>query len=247
MKAIDKARKDSRVSSLLEELDAKTKLKFSQSKEPGWGSSYGDGIYRITFSSCRHPSASLAHELLHVKTQLNGYKRIRIGISSIDQTESFNRFMTCLDNELQHHKFYDEFISLGFEPHQFYMDEDTETENHLRQEIDNGYEKLIDSVICLFSIIAPGGAMTSTTIEALKTKLYSVNGGAYKESLQKIEELVASWSRSPSFDAVPTIKWIMLVMAPLQNMTWFGFEATNRPPNQGFFVDMPFEVQEPAR
>lgn len=134
MKAIDKARRDPRVSSLLEEVDAKTKLKFSQSKEPGWGSSYADGIYRITYSGCRHPSASLAHELLHVKTQLNGYKRIRIGISSIDQTQSFNRFMECFDNELQHHKFYEEFISLGFEPHQFYMDEDAETESFLSQE-----------------------------------------------------------------------------------------------------------------
>lgn len=246
MKAIDKARRDSRISSLLSDISSNTKLKYTKSKNDGWGCNYSNGAFIISYSGCNHPSAALAHELLHVKTQLNGYKRIRIGISSIDQTESFIRFMTCLDNELQHHKFYNEFIMLGFEPHQFYCDSDIETEAYICGEINNGYKKLIDAVICLFSIIAPGGTMPNTTIDVLKQQLFSVNDGVYKGSLQKIEKAVNNWAQSPSFDAVQTVKNILLSMEQTNNLTWFGFDAADKTPSNGFYVDMPFEVNDPT-
>lgn len=43
-------------------------------------------------------------------------------------TEDFNILMAALDNELQHHKFYNQFISYGYKDKEFYVDSDKYTE-----------------------------------------------------------------------------------------------------------------------
>lgn len=244
MKAIDKARNDQRILSLLDSIGARIKLRFQKSRDDGWSSNLQRGVATIGYTGCRHPSAALAHELLHVDTQLRGYRRIRVGISSIDQTSSFKRLMNCLDNELQHHKFYARFLAMGFPPEQFYRDSDAETEGHLVRSAGGTYAKLIDVLPDFLSAIAPGGDLDEESRSRLRNQFLEVSQGAYSNELRRIEALFAEWAKLETFDAVKTIKKIMLTIQPVQNYTWFGFDGNARPPDPGFFVDAEFTPVE---
>lgn len=241
MNVIDKARNDQRVTILINGLSQQLKIKYKKSKIDSWGSSMENGVATISYCGCRHPSASLAHELLHIDTQLKGYKRIRIGISSVYQTmSSFRNLLTCLDNELQHHKFYSQFLSLGFKPDQFYMDSDIETEKYLRRELSKQYSMLTELIPNYFTVIAPGGSIEESVKEELKNDFLNINEGIYKKQLLKIERLVKSWAASKSYDNIQLMKEIMLTIQKENNLTWFGFNSSDQPPNQGIFVDKEF-------
>jgi hypothetical protein len=244
MSVMRKATNDQRVTGLINQLSEKVKLEYQKSKENGWGSNMENGIATISYNSCRHPSAALAHELLHIDAQIKGYQRIRTGISSVDQTPAFGNFLTCLDNELQHHKFYSQFLLLGFKPEQFYSDSDVETEKFLRQELLKQYSTLIELIPNYFTVIALGGSMNGSIREELKGGFLNIHNGDFKDKLIKIENLVASWSISESYDNVSLMKEIMLIIQKENNLTWFGFSSDDRPPNDGFFVDKIFSVIE---
>jgi hypothetical protein len=91
MNAMDKARGDPRVQNVLRELSGKVKIKYAASKHEGWGSNLQNGQATIWWSGCRHPSASLMHELLHIRLQLRGYRRIRVSVSNIADPETAKR------------------------------------------------------------------------------------------------------------------------------------------------------------
>lgn len=241
MSVIDKARNDQRVTILINGLSQQVKIKYKKSKIDSWGSSMENGVATISYCGCRHPSASLAHELLHIDTQLKGYRRIRIGISSVYQTmSSFGNLLTCLDNELPHHKFYSQFLSLGFKPDQFYMDSDIETEKYLRRELSKQYSMLTELIPNYFTVIAPGGSIEESVKKELKNDFLNINEGIYKKQLLKIERLVKSWAASKSYDNIQLMKEIMLTIQKENNLTWFGFNSSDQPPNQGIFVDKEF-------
>src|SRR5205823_12320984 len=103
------------------------KIRYHRSSDLNWGCHVDGKIAHISYQKTAHPGASLAHELLHVLVQHSGYERIRVGFSTIDQTWRFQRLMTCLDNELQHHKMFPRFAQLGFPANEFYADDDVET------------------------------------------------------------------------------------------------------------------------
>ncbi len=247
MKAIDKARRDARIAALLEEISDKIKIKYKKSDDDGWGTNFEAGVTTVYWSGCKHPSASLAHELLHLKTQLSGYRRVRVGTSSLDQTKTFGIFIRCIDNELQHHKFYNEFLSLGFRPDQFYMDSDSETEAYLNQEIDQGINNIFRLVTCFFTAIAPGGAMSAIKANEIKEKLFSVENGNHSAKLKSIEEIVKTWSEDKNYDVSIPIKKIMLEIEPNNNLTWFGYASGDTFPEEGFFVDLPFDIRPPDK
>lgn len=245
MAQIDKAKNDSRVTSLLEDIRDKIKLQFIKTSNESWGSNLLGRKAEITHCSCNHPSAALAHELLHLKTQLGGYRRLRIGISSIDQSPLFQRFMTCLDNELQHHKFYNEFISLSFKSPQFYCDSDSDTEKQLQKNLSIGYKSLIALLPDFFTSIAPGGSASPDEKNKLKGQFLDYNDRQYESQLVAIERLVRDWAESDDVNAESTVKKIMLTIEPINNLSWFGYSEQDRPPQDGFFVDQEFEVNEP--
>ena len=203
-------------------------------------------IAHIGYSGCKHPSASLAHELLHLDTQLRGYQRIKIFISSIGQTNSFKILMDALDNELQHHKFYNRFISLGFQPDQFYQDSDSDTESHLKEILSSTFDNVIQVIPHYLSVIAPGGSFPQHIKDELKASFLAINGGQFSTQLLKIEEIIYAWESSNIFDATETIREIMLTIQPVNNLTWIGHDSSDRPPEKGFFVGDAFHVQSPS-
>lgn len=248
MNAIDKARGDPRVQNVLRELSEKVKIKYAASKQEGWGSNLQNDQATISWSGCRHPSASLMHELLHIRLQLKGYRRIRVSISNIADPETAKRLMDCIDNEMQHHKFYPDFLSAGFTSDQFYSDSDADTERFLDGEISSGPGSTAAAAIVFFSLIAPGGTLLPSAKARLRQRLEALDGGAHSAAFLGIESAVNAWVASTETDATEHIRRVLLAVRPTGNLTWYGFEATHRPPNDvGVFVDQPFGVREPQK
>jgi hypothetical protein len=105
--------------------------------------------------------------------------------------------------------------------------------------------KLIELIPDFLSAIAPGGLLSPEARHRLREAFLRVNDGVFSQQLLKIEELFKAWAVSDCYDAVDTVKNIMLTIKPSENLTWISFHASDRPPGNGFFVDMQFEVKEP--
>jgi hypothetical protein len=244
MSVIDKARGDKRVQDILCEVSSRVKLRYQKSKSEEWSSNLENGKAIIGYNRCQSPSAALAHELLHIDAQLRGYRRMRICFSSIDQTGSFKNLMNCLDNVLQHRKFYPKFLSMGFRPDQFYCDSDQNIEGYLTQAAQRSYQKLIDLMPDFLAVIAPGGSLSENSQQRLRGMLLAVENGKFSQQLQGIEDLFREWAACDTYDAVETVKKIMLTIQPTDNFTWIGFDANDRRPASGFFVDAEFFFAE---
>ena len=247
MNSLDKAKSDRRVQSLLKNLEAQVKIKYRRSNDDGWGSNLEGLFATIWWCGCKHPSASLAHELLHIQLQINGYRRIRVIVSNIASYEIIKRLMDCIDNEIQHHKIYPLFISMGFTPEQFYCDSDAETIQFLRQEVALGFNFVAEASIVFFSLIAPGGGLTDAEKDDLRTQLITMDDGKYSSAIIGISSAISDWIQSPISDASEYIKQVFLAIQPENNMTWYGFSSLARPFGDGMFVDLEFSVKEPKR
>lgn len=246
MNALDKANRDSRIQSLKKEVLSRIKVKYRKAKSDSWASNMEQGIATIWWKGCAHPSASFAHELLHLKLQLAGYKRIRVSISNLADPETSKRLMGCIDNEMQHHKFYREFTTLGFRDDQFYCDFDSGIEEFLESEISQCNSSTVNASIVFFSLIAPGGSLTDVAKTSIRAKLYALDGGKHIPSFEGIEASIADWVGVPSADATEYIRRILLAIKPHNNLTWYGFSEADRLANgEGVFADQPFEVEEP--
>lgn len=245
MNALDKANGDSRIQSLIKEVSSKVKVKYRKSKHDSWASNMEHGVATIWWKGCAHPSASFAHELLHIKLQLNGYKRIRVSFSNLADPATSSRLMECIDNEIQHHKFYDEFIAIGFKPDQFYGDSDSEIEEFLEKQISECMSSTVEAAIVFFSLIAPGGSLTDEAKTRIRAKLYALDGGKHIPCFEGIEKAIMEWSSASSGDATEYIKRVILSIKPHDNCTWYGFSKNARPANgDGVFVDQSFSVEE---
>lgn len=183
--------------------------------------------------------------MLHLKLQINGFRQLRNGISSLDQTPDFQTLMECLNNELQHQKFYDEFIGLGFKPNQFYMDSDEFTGQEIKKEIDAGIKSTTRLLVTALSLLAPGGALPDDEVLSLWNELCNSMGGKYKDVLELVKKEIEDWKNSNEISQEKFVKMIFLAIQPQDNLTWFGFSPDAEGDNDGFFVDQEFQVISP--
>lgn len=243
MGIVEKAKKDPRIKPLFEAIREKVKVKFHRSEVETWGSRMESGIAHISYQKCNDPVPPMAHELLHIDTQLNGYRNIIIGISTYDRTPLFGRFMTCLNNELQHHKFYKKYLKMALPANELYCEDPVELEEYIKGQINKRIDKLIEIIPDFFTLIAPGGCLADDVKVDFLKQIVEIKNGAYQNQLNEIERIVTAWRESDSYDNLPVIRDIMLVLQPKPNYTWFGFNKTDRPPDQGFFVDKIFKIE----
>jgi hypothetical protein len=120
---------------LYADVSSHTPIDLTPSNDDGWSSKTDQGRTTIFYAGTDHPEACLAHELLHAKLKCHGYEQYCTAICLTRKHPFITRVLEILDNELQHHKFYAEFLALGFEPSQMYHDSDSEVGTQLRQSI----------------------------------------------------------------------------------------------------------------
>jgi hypothetical protein len=180
---------------------------------------------------------------LRLDIQLAGYRRIRLGISSVIDNELMPDFISALDGELQHQKVYAKFIEMGFQPDQFYRESDEEIYLYLKQFLSAPPEKLSSIVPYFLTCIAPGGAMSLEKHQELYDQFLRLNNGLYIKQLLTIEQLIKDWGNAETFDQTVTVRKIMLTIEPAANFSWFGFKDETGFPDNGFFVDEVFSVR----
>jgi len=103
---------DSKNRNLYFEVLGKTNLELIESNK--WASRTNDNGAQIYYIESSDAISCFTHELLHVKYY-------HLGLKYLGHTgeNNFNPFIEFLFNQLSHHRFFDEFIQLGFEPHSF--------------------------------------------------------------------------------------------------------------------------------
>ncbi len=243
MSAHNKARKDPRVKPLLSEIQEIYKVQYHRSEMETWSAEVEDSVLNIGYSKTKNPGGALAHELLHGWVQHCGYRRLILDFSAIDNTSRFTNLVRCLDNELQHHKMYPRFKELGFGPIEFYCDSDVDTPEILEFLLNRSDTDLLDLLPNYFTAIAPGGSLSSEDRSQFDKRFRALYGGKYSRELSTIYDSVNEWASSDDFDAKPVIASILHQFKDPCD-TWFGHTPTDRPPNQGFFVDREFGVIE---
>lgn len=243
MSIISRAKSDIRLEALINCVEEKVKIKYHRSLDDGWGANFNGQIAEIWYQKCGFESAAFAHELLHIDTQLKGFKRIRKGASAHNQSPLFSRFMTCIDNELQHHKFYNRYIELGFEPEYFCSEPFEEIESYLYSVISANPTELLSVVPDYLTLISLEITHPVEKVVDLMSRFISINNGAFEGDLIKIREIINKWRQSETYDNLPTLRELVLTIYPKPNYTWFGFNSNDTPPDDGFFVDEAFQLQ----
>jgi hypothetical protein len=242
---VSKAKKDSRLMPLIDEVSKTYKIKYHKEHGDTWTSQVIKNELHVGYVKTNTPGGALAHELLHGWVQGCGYNRIAIGISAIDNTDRFRRLLNCLDNELQHHKMYPKFQALGFSPNEFYCDSDANTSSYLHSVLKRTNDELLDVIPDYLTAIAPGGGLTDVEKDDFDKAFRCREGGKHASALSKIHEAVNEWATSANFDVRSVVTPILhQLLNP--SYTWIGHTNTDRPPHTGFFVDQEFEVVEPS-
>lgn len=107
---------DSKNRNLYFEVLGKTNLDFIEFHK--WASRINENRAQIYYVESSDSISCFTHELLHVKYY-------HLGLKYLGHTaeKNFDKFIEFLFNQLSHHRFFDEFIQLGFEPHLFLYQE----------------------------------------------------------------------------------------------------------------------------
>jgi hypothetical protein len=235
--------KNPKLRNLAEKLRQRFKIRYVESEKPGWGAVFKGDRLEITYSQSKYPAACLAHELLHADLQLQGYRRLRVSFTGHGEHALFNRLTTALDNELQHHRMFPEFVRTGFPPEQFYDDAETGTRTFVRERLADQSASLLALVPDYLTLLAPGGDLTLADRNQLEVEFMAFGGGRYRVAFEKIRLAFAEWTSAPNLDACPTVRAICQAIYPGPHYIWFGHSPTERPP-AGFFVGEPFVATE---
>jgi hypothetical protein len=216
-------------------------ISYGDSDDDSWGTTVTTAGTILTAHD-EHLESCLAHELLHLWLQARGYRRIRRGVSSFDETGWLGQFITALDNELQHHRMFPRYLALGLDPRWFYGSSDQQTAACLEAQLANPHRDIKSMVLAYLTCIAPGGELTPDEAAQFNKRLHEDSGGAYHERLAVIDAAFAEWRAAWfTLNAEPFVRQIML---SLENptRTWFGYGAFAAFPENGFFVGEPFET-----
>jgi hypothetical protein len=244
---------DNRNKNLYDRVREHYKVNLKKSDDHSWGSHIEKDTVIISHSQTKYPISAFTHELLHPDTQLNGYKRIRAGLSlNKDTHQHMGRLISCIDNEFQHHKMFDKFIELGFPANEFYNDLDTETIPHLERILKTTGKTFISLSVEYLTLIAPGGVIPTDQLEELKQSFYNYDGGKYGVQFKTIDKIIADWKADTSYNAE---KYVIQFFQNLNaGQTWISYSdnlakglSADNFPSTGFYTNSSFTLEEIAK
>jgi len=231
---------------LYEGLAKATNIILTPASEGAWSTRTANGTRTITYTPTDHPEACLAHELLHIQLQENGYRCYLTAVSFAPKHDWVLFLLSKLDNELQHHKLYPAFLRLGFGPEHMYYDNDRDTYRLIQKDIarftsDSPVEFFLSAYV---PTIAPGGAGTTQDRLAIENQLRAKASTQTWKTLMAIRKVIMEYRDSNTLDAARTIARIMQLLGQYEP-TWIGH--TKRFPDDGIFIGNPFTMEEARR
>lgn len=217
-------------------------ITYGDSDDDSWGSNKTTAGIILTAAD-EHLDSCLAHELLHLWLQSRGYRRIRVGVSSFDDTGWFGQFITALDNELQHHKMFPRYVAMGLNPIWFYGSSDQHTADHLEAVLGNPGRGIKSMVLGYLTCIAPGGHLAAEQVAQFTQRFHEDRDGEYQDRLAAIDTAFAAWRNAwHTLNAEPFIRQIIQAVEN-PTTTWFGYGTASGFPENGFFVGQPFQME----
>ena len=209
------------------------------------------GVTEIEVSPTKHPTESLAHELLHAELKLKGYRQY-LRFTGLVPRESINSYVAllgALDNELQHHRFFFRFHQLGLSGKRFYSDADKRTFAEVRKQVElmTRAHSTADFLLQFLSAIAPGGSSDEKLRKPLRNFIQSKCDPSAWATLLAVEELIREWRNGDTEDAGPTIAAILNLVSKGERF-WVGPAVENPEAipdfSVGHFVGAPFALEE---
>lgn len=241
---------DKNIKPLYDFVNAQYPVKLKKSNDKFWGAYVEFRKQKhsaiIHWADTKYPRPCLVHELLHIKNQILGYKRIKIGIALDDDILKggyLGIVCNAIDNEFQHHKMFTEYTSLGFKPENFYNDDDANTEKYLTDYLRNDETNFINLSIQYLTLIAPGGHMAENKIQELKAEFRKQNGGKFAENFDEIDNLINDYKQDELYDAEIYIK--RFINNLVCGRVWIGYsDKLEFTPNNGYFVNEHFDIKD---
>ena len=229
---------------LYQQVSSHLPVQLKKSDDGVWHSNLESKRILISHSKTNHLQAAFTHELLHIETQLKGYRRLRAGVSlnrSIQEQLPF--LCEAIDSEFQHHKMYPRFIELGYQPHEFHQDSDSLVEQYILNGIEAKGQALTSITMVYFTLIAPGSVIPADRILELKEQFKNYDEGAFRARFDAIDSIVAAWKADVGFHAEPYIIELMNVLACTDAWIAYVPDSTNFP-GDGFFTSRPFTIED---
>lgn len=214
--------------------------------ESGWAAAIKGRSVEIGYSESPYPVSCLAHELLHARLQLNGYRRIKVYFTGHGSHTNFKRFADALDNELQHHRMFPDYLALGLPPEQFYDHQEIGVASELRHRVFSSAPRDLLSMIPDFlTVLAPGGELTPASRSELLGEFMRWAGPQNQAALLEVGAALDAWGKLPpaELNAEATVGRICRTMHN-PCLMWFGYSEGDRPPDKGFFAGPSFSVAE---
>ena len=126
---------DDKNAPLYEMLRVRVEIKLVASNVDSWTSKLSENVAYIGVLKSAYPTACFAHELLHIKLELDGMDHPYF-IDNEGLGEHANELIQFLYNQLAHHKMYSEFEEMSYSPEQFLYDSDRkDLRRRLRQDV----------------------------------------------------------------------------------------------------------------
>jgi hypothetical protein len=237
------ALQNERVRALYDVVNASTPITVVSNSDGCWGSTTVGSCTEITVTATRTPAAALAHELLHAKLKIAGYHQHVTFCSMDNRQDLLIPITSALDNELQHHKMFWDFVAMGLSPTEFYHDDDNETFAWVRNELGKVQvgNHPGEFFLLLATVIAPGGVGGDAERRELRGLLRAKCSTATWQALLDVEQEFDLWKRSTALLPGNTIANVLRHLG--FNRTWVGVSVDDFP-NRGFFSGTPFTVAE---
>lgn len=235
-KWIDEAEADDRLKPILIEVETSYKLGIALAAGVKWESSVKGKDAVIRMADTNRPFAAFAHELLHLQLSARGYRHILgNGTHDLQQRLLVHDLLIALDNELQHHRMFADFVGAGFDGSEFYNDSDDASWSEVEAQI-NALTETSPASTALFSyltLIAPGGGWPDRTRETLLDLLRRKVSSEVWGKLVAIKATIEAWRKQKDLDPINTITAIFETLGDLDG-TWIGEHMSDYP--KGAFI-----------
>lgn len=231
------AQNDPRLKTVIEEIAAKYTICIERTDDPEWSSSVEGTTAVITISDTQRHLSAFAHELLHLRLSTRGYRHI-LGCAHPDGSKRniVSYVLQALDNELQHHRMFPDFVAAGFDGAEFYAESDDQAHVQTEDEI-NGLTKATSAPIAVLSyltLLGPGGNWPDGARESLTDKLQQKVSSDVWTRLLAVRDAIVSWSQSADLDPTNTIATILESLGGLEGA--YICEAQSDYPDRGAFI-----------
>lgn len=230
-KWIEDAYADERLKAIIAEVEKTYEIGVAIFEGPEWECEAKGTRAVIRIADTSRPLSAFAHELLHLRLAARGYRHIRANANHDPEINlRAASLISALDNELQHHRMFPDFVSAGFDGRDFYAESDDGALADVKAMVEAIDHQNPPSGVLLtyLTLIAPGGRWPDGSCDALMELLRTKVLPETWEKLLAIKATIEAWRNQDILDPIETIASIFETLGDL-NGTFIGESPNSYP------------------